>query len=208
MRNTFDYYDHDVYLEHHGIKGQKWGIRRYQNPDGTLTEEGKKRYLKEALQQASGENERFANDFRTGKLTRKDMERAGTEQAWRDYVKRIDNRADMEVSSIVSMPTRTDKQKSEKLKAEREFLSFLKKPDPTDLEEARGHAVSYFVGGKYPNLYEFYNDYGFKAIPTSYESNGFNERFTMYKGLAKASGFTDTADNDRDLSYIYWIYDW
>lgn len=31
-------------LYHHGIKGQKWGIRRYQNEDGTLTEEGKKRY--------------------------------------------------------------------------------------------------------------------------------------------------------------------
>jgi hypothetical protein len=34
----------DEYLEHFGIKGQKWGIRKYQNPDGTLTEEGKKRY--------------------------------------------------------------------------------------------------------------------------------------------------------------------
>ena len=31
-------------LYHHGIKGQKWGVRRYQNEDGTLTEEGKKRY--------------------------------------------------------------------------------------------------------------------------------------------------------------------
>ena len=31
-------------LYHHGIKGQKWGIRRYQNSDGSLTEEGKRRY--------------------------------------------------------------------------------------------------------------------------------------------------------------------
>lgn len=31
-------------LYHYGIKGQKWGVRRYQNPDGTLTEEGKRRY--------------------------------------------------------------------------------------------------------------------------------------------------------------------
>ena len=31
-------------LTHYGILGQKWGIRRYQNEDGTLTETGKKRY--------------------------------------------------------------------------------------------------------------------------------------------------------------------
>ena len=31
-------------LVHYGIKGQQWGIRRFQNEDGTLTEEGKARY--------------------------------------------------------------------------------------------------------------------------------------------------------------------
>ena len=33
------------YLSHHGILGQKWGVRRYQNKDGSLTSAGKKRYL-------------------------------------------------------------------------------------------------------------------------------------------------------------------
>lgn len=36
----------NMYLSHHGILGQKWGVRRYQNADGTLTEAGKKHYTK------------------------------------------------------------------------------------------------------------------------------------------------------------------
>lgn len=33
---------HEIY--HHGIKGMRWGVRRYQNKDGSLTSSGKKRY--------------------------------------------------------------------------------------------------------------------------------------------------------------------
>ena len=39
-------YEYDQYLAHHGIKGQKWGYRRFQNLDGSLTEAGKARYVK------------------------------------------------------------------------------------------------------------------------------------------------------------------
>ena len=37
------------YLAHHGIKGMKWGVRRYQNEDGSLTKEGQERYVKKYL---------------------------------------------------------------------------------------------------------------------------------------------------------------
>lgn len=39
------YYESELY--HHGILGQKWGVRRFQNPDGTWTDAGKKRYSKD-----------------------------------------------------------------------------------------------------------------------------------------------------------------
>lgn len=37
-----------AYLAHHGVKGMKWGVRRYQNPDGTYTDAGRARYGKQA----------------------------------------------------------------------------------------------------------------------------------------------------------------
>lgn len=39
-----DYLEYKNYLAHHGVKGQSWGKRRYQNMDGTLTPEGRQRY--------------------------------------------------------------------------------------------------------------------------------------------------------------------
>ena len=43
------------YLMHHGILGQKWGVRRFENPDGTLTEAGKKRYGKGKLTESNND---------------------------------------------------------------------------------------------------------------------------------------------------------
>ena len=46
MKKVPEFSGYPDYLAHYGILGQKWGIRRFQNEDRTLTEEGKKRYAK------------------------------------------------------------------------------------------------------------------------------------------------------------------
>jgi len=54
-------------LYHHGIKGQKWGVRRYQNPDGSLTASGQARYTY---------NERKKSLSNVSNMSSKDMQDA------------------------------------------------------------------------------------------------------------------------------------
>ena len=56
------------YLMHHGVKGQKWGVRRYQNEDGSYTDLGKKRY---------GIGERIKNKWNSLSDTQKSYVKVG-----------------------------------------------------------------------------------------------------------------------------------
>ena len=61
-------------LYHHGIKGQKWGVRHYQNEDGSLTEAGKRRYRYQLYQNKDGTlNERGVKNYinKKGQLTKR-----------------------------------------------------------------------------------------------------------------------------------------
>lgn len=53
--------DPQTFIAHHGIKGQKWGVRRFQNEDGSLTKAGKERYNEQNSHNSSdnSENQKF-----------------------------------------------------------------------------------------------------------------------------------------------------
>lgn len=59
-----------VALYHHGILGQKWGVRRYQNYDGTYTQKGLARYnkSKDAYEKAKASGDKSA-----AKIAKKQM---------------------------------------------------------------------------------------------------------------------------------------
>jgi len=68
-------------LVHHGVKGQKWGRRRYQNKDGSLTPEGAKRYgSKENFEKQYDSNTKAAlNATKKAVDGGKELNRAGRE---------------------------------------------------------------------------------------------------------------------------------
>lgn len=64
-------------LQHWGIKGMKWGVRRYQNDDGTLTAAGKKRMYREMFDDESKDlKERKKYIASSDRWVREDLERS------------------------------------------------------------------------------------------------------------------------------------
>ena len=80
-------------LQHHGIKGMKWGRRRFQNADGSLTPAGVKRYRDEAEnieRQLNGRKSTTADDYQNAiKRTKSVGEGIDSARKFNDDVKRI-----------------------------------------------------------------------------------------------------------------------
>lgn len=67
------------HLKHHGIKGQKWGVRRFQKKDGSLTPEGRKRYGDSDGDIAgAAEKKQSAKDVRVNNAAKKYLNEDGT----------------------------------------------------------------------------------------------------------------------------------
>ena len=86
-------------LSHHGILGMKWGIRRFENPDGTLTPEGKRRY-------GSSENFRNSDYYKkyqaknNVKPARTENQQAADQKRREDYIKYKNRQATAKVAGV------------------------------------------------------------------------------------------------------------
>lgn len=62
-------------IEHSGIKGMKWGVRRYQNKDGSLTPAGQKRYDRDQRENAGKKKGNKVGQADPNRWVKEDMER-------------------------------------------------------------------------------------------------------------------------------------
>ena len=71
-------YNYGPELAHYGVKGMKWGVRRYQNYDGSYTKKGLERYNKAEsdYESAKAKQKQIKSDHKKGTATKQDVKKA------------------------------------------------------------------------------------------------------------------------------------
>lgn len=98
-------------LYHHGILGQKWGVRRYQNPDGSYTAAGRKRYGYDRVERKKDDKARNQEMFDKAIAKRQDrVDRKVADKARSDamYDKAIAKREGYKQTRKISDKERSD----------------------------------------------------------------------------------------------------
>ena len=78
--------EYEIY--HHGVKGQKWGVRRYQNKDGTLTDAGKKRASNKDIREYKKQVSKEIEGGHANERAAIRAEREKADQEYKEYVKK------------------------------------------------------------------------------------------------------------------------
>lgn len=197
---TLDEIEGVDFIAHHGTKGMHWGQRRYQNPDGSLTPAGRKRYLK---------NNRFRQKYLREQAKRLEEERRRSETAQQRKARIMKSTNAEEIFKNKDILTNEEiRNRIDRIKIENELSTYIKK-QPTKMDKAMkamDNAINIAdKAGKFMDtkvgkmaVKEIKKQLGLETTPTfsSYES--------ILKNLnkvdsAKLKDYKERANNEKEL---------
>ena len=176
-------YNYTTELWHHGIMGMKWGIRRYQNPDGSLTTAGKIRYgnknrLEASLNKKAAKLQRKYNDL-TGKSIRQN-------NAAKDKTKEEARKKDSKSKSISEMSSEELQAAINRINLEKIYLQAMESVNPRKVN----------LGQKF--IYSFKDQAVNSISKGAAEALGDVVKGALTKSLKKSLGLCDSAkDNEK-----------
>ena len=175
-------YNYTTELWHHGIMGMKWGIRRYQNPDGSLTIAGKIRYgnknrLEASVNKKAAKLQRKYNDL-TGKSIRQN-------NAAKDKTKEEARKKDPKSKSISEMSSEELQAAINRINLEKIYLQAMESVNPRKVN----------LGQKF--IYSFKDQAVNSISKGAAEALGDVVKGALTKSLKKSLGLADSSKDNQ-----------
>lgn len=175
-------YNYTTELWHHGIMGMKWGIRRYQNPDGSLTIAGKIRYgnknrLEASVNKKAAKLQRKYNDL-TGKSIRQN-------NAAKDKTKEETRKKDSKSKSISEMSSEELQAAINRINLEKIYLQAMESVTPRKVN----------LGQKF--IYSFKDQAVNSISKGAAEALGDVVKGALTKSLKKSLGLSDSSKDNQ-----------
>ena len=175
-------YNYTTELWHHGIMGMKWGIRRYQNPDGSLTIAGKIRYgnknrLEASVNKKAAKLQRKYNDL-TGKSIRQN-------NAAKDKTEEETRKKDSKSKSISEMSSEELQAAINRINLEKTYLQTMESVNPRKV--SRGQ-----------KFIDSFKDQAVNSISKgAAEALGDVVKGALTKSLKKSLGLSDSSKDNQ-----------
>lgn len=175
-------YNYTTELWHHGVMGMKWGIRRYQNPDGSLTTAGKIRYgnknrLEASVNKKAAKLQRKYNDL-TGKSIRQN-------NAAKDKTEEEARKKDSKSKSISEMSSEELQAAINRINLEKTYLQAMESVNPRKV--SRGQ-----------KFIDSFKDQAVNSISKgAAEALGDVVKGALTKSLKKSLGLSDSSKDNK-----------